>query len=477
MHRNSGVLLHISSLFSEYSCGSFGDNAKYFIDFLSDCGFTYWQTLPFCMVDDYNSPYQSYSAFGGNPYFIDLDILNKKHLISDELLNKSRQNTPYECEFERLKEERYKVLSVAAENCTYKEKVETFIDYNPYLKQVCQFMALKEANSNKPWNEWETSTLDNKTLFMWKFIQYEFINQWMGIKEYANSKGIKIIGDIPIYVSYDSADVWGNKEIFILDEKNLPKKIAGVPPDYFCPDGQLWGNPLYDWDKISQNNFKWWQDRIGYALTLFDGVRLDHFRGFAEFWAVDYGEKTAKNGKWVKGPGKCFIDAIKSVSEDKLIIGEDLGDITQDVYELLEYSEFPGMRVVQFGFLSDGDSTHKPHNYPENCVAYTGTHDNNTLLGYIWECTESQRKELFEYCGYVGDNWDHGYETILRTMFASHASILILPIQDLLRYGSDTRLNTPGRAEGNWSYRITKEQLNEIDKSKFKRLNQLYYRK
>lgn len=476
MQRKSGVLMHISSLYGDYSIGSFGKAAKEFVDFLTECKFSYWQVLPFCMADDVNSPYQSYSTFAGNPYFVDLDILKSKGIVTDAELEAQRQQQPYSAEYVKLYHTRLNFLKEVSKRVKYADDVNNFIDENPYLKQFCEFMALKEANENKPWAQWENEKYSDETLFMWKFIQYEFFTQWADIKEYANNKGIKIIGDIPIYVSLDSADVWANKEQFLLDEKNVPLCVAGVPPDYFCEDGQLWGNPIYNWEAMSKNGYKWWIDRIKHMTNMFDGVRIDHFRGLESYWAVPYGEKTAKNGKWVKGPGMELINKINEVVSDKLIMAEDLGEITPEVEKLVKDSGYPGIRVFQFGFLGDYDNPHMPHNYCNNCVAYTGTHDNNTLLGYLWELDEGNKKRMLEYCNYHSPDWERGYDSILRSIFASCAGIVILPIQDLLGYGSDTRLNIPGKADGNWQFRITKEQLNSIDKNKFRHYNELYKR-
>jgi len=476
MKRQSGVLMHISSLFGDYSIGSFGKSAKYFIDFLEDCGFSYWQVLPFCMADSCNSPYKSYSAFAGNPYFVDLETLAEKGLLTKDELDSVKQSSPYVCEYEYLSKSRMQILMKASERTTDREKIEKFISENKYLSDFCCFMALKEENSGEVWNKWTTDEFDEKILFMWKFIQYEFFAQWSKLKEYANDKGIKIIGDIPIYVDYDSSDVWAEKDNYLLDSDFLPTCGAGVPPDYFCPDGQMWGNPIYNWEYMKKNGFSWWHDRIEHMLSIFDGIRIDHFRGISSYWAVPAESENAKSGEWKQGPAYDFVDMVKKDFPEKLIIAEDLGDITPDVVELLDYSGFPGMRVMQFGFLSDDDSTHLPHNYLNNCIAYTGTHDNNTLLGYIWELDENSRKRLFEYCGYTGDDWNKGFDEIVRTLFASSAGTVIIPVQDLLGYGSDTRMNTPGKAEGNWQFRITKEQLDGINKEKYRNLNKLYKR-
>ncbi len=479
MKRTSGVLMHISSLPGEYSCGAFGKEAKKFIDFLSEGGFTWWQVLPFCMVDECNSPYKSYSAFGGNPYFIDLNILKEKGVLSEEDILPAKQKTPYSCEYERLKLERFPLLKKASKKAKekgLKPDIEEFINKNKHIKKFCEFMSLKSKNLDKAWNEWTDFNIDEEELFAWQFIQYEFFSQWREIKKYANSKGIKIMGDIPIYVSYDSADVWANKELFWLDKDEKPGSVAGVPPDYFSEDGQLWGNPLYNWDKMKEDGYSWWLERLALMLEMFDGVRIDHFRAIESYWSVEAKETTAKNGKWVKGPGMDFINAVNKIKGDNLIVAEDLGIITEEVVRLVEKSGFPGMRVLQFAFMGDDNSPHLPHNYINNCVAYTGTHDNNTLLGYVWEMDEKNRKKLMEYCGYLMPDWNRGYENIIRTMFCSSAGLTVFPVQDLLGYGSDTRLNVPGRAEGNWQYRVTKEQLESIDIKKYKNMNMLYKR-
>ncbi len=476
MKRASGVLMHISSLNGDYGIGSFGREAIEFIDFLKSCGFSYWQTLPFCMVDECNSPYKSYSAFGGNPYFVDLPTLYDEGLITKEELDNSRQQTPYSTEYVRLYHTRSSLLIEASKRVANRTEIEEFIDNNKYLSDFCKFMALKHKNNQAPWYEWSDEEYDEDILFGWKFIQFKFFAQWAKIKKYANENGIKIIGDIPIYVSQDSADVWANKEQFLLDEKNFPTHVAGVPPDYFCPDGQLWGNPIYDWDKMKESDYRWWQDRIKHNFVMFDGVRIDHFRALESYWAVPATEETARCGTWEKGPGMDLIRKIHEIQGDNFIIAEDLGHITKEVEQLVLDSGFPGMRVFQFAFMNNENNPHLPHNYINNSIAYTGTHDNNTLLGYLWELDEWTKKKMLEYCGYTDPDWERGYDSVLRTMFLSNAGLVVLPIQDLLGYGSDTRLNIPGKADGNWQYRVTKDQINSIDKNKFRRFNELYHR-
>lgn len=475
MERASGVLMHISSLYGDYSCGSLGKSAFEFVDFLKSCGFSYWQVLPTGLCDECNSPYKSPSAFAGTPFFIDLEILEKKGLLTEAELENTRQQSPYVCEFDRLKSERLSLLFKAAERAKNKDEINELIDENKELSDFCEFAALKQANADRFWKEWTVKTPKAEDVFAWRFIQYEFFTQWQKLKDYADKNGIKLIGDMPLYVDLDSSDVYFNRELFMLDKNGDPTDVAGVPPDYFSADGQLWGNPLYDYGKMEQDGFSWWKRRIAHNLKMFDGLRIDHFRGIESFFAVKNGETTAKNGRWIKGPGEKLVDAVKQTAGDKLIIAEDLGDITKEVEALLKYSGLPGMRVFQFSFLG-GDNPHLPHNYIKNCIAYSGTHDNNTLLGYLWELDEQTRQRMLCYCGLKGDDWGSGCDDIIRTLFASSAGLVILPIQDVLGYGSDTRMNRPGTAKGNWIYRVTKEQLCGIDKDKYLKLNRTYFR-
>ena len=486
MKRTSGVLLHVSSLWGEYGCGSFGEAAREFIDFLCDAGFGIWQVLPFGIwqvlpfgvVDEYGSPYKSHSSFGGNPFFIDLEELHKRGLVTDDELALARQSSPYLVELEKLERERVALLSLAASRLSSDERksVEKFICGEPYLEKFARFMALRAANNNAEWCDFSTAEIDEGIYFAWCFIQYEFRRQWQSVRDYAGEKGIKIIGDLPIYVSYDSSDVYFEKENFLLDARERPTAIAGVPPDDFYEDGQVWGNPLYDWKYLKKNDFKFWADRLSYNLSLFDGVRIDHFRAIDAYFSIPYGAETAKDGKWVKGPARALVNKIKEVAGDGIIIAEDLGVITDSVRALVEYSGFATTRVLQFGFPASPDNIYKPHNYPKNSAAYTGTHDNNTLLGYVWEISPEARRELFDYCGYEGEDFSQGCESIIRAMLGSHSDIVILPIQDLLVYGRDTRMNTPGRAGANWRYRLTREQLDTIDRAKYRYLNGIFGR-
>ncbi len=493
--RSSGVLMHISSLWGQDSIGSFGRAAYQFVDFLAAGGFTWWQVLPFCMADECNSPYKSYSAFGGNPYFVDLGLLVDAGYLTTDERDTQRQETPYVCEYDKLAKTRLPILRLAASRATEADRatIAAFMEEHPYLEQFCVFMAYRAVNLGRPWYEWEISEEEAQEQamfeiehFAWQFIQYHFMKQWQDVRSYANSKGVRIMGDIPIYVSYDSCDVWANREQFLLDEDGRPAVVAGCPPDAFTEDGQLWGNPIYDWAHMQKDGYAWWSDRMRHMLTLFDGVRIDHFRGLESYWSIPADAETAREGHWERGPREPFVEQIRRVVDEfeaahgqrPLIIAEDLGTDTPDLRTFVEGSGFPGMRILQFGFDGDPANMHAPHNYTRQLVAYTGTHDNNTLLGVMWEQDEAIRRNMLAYCGYTDPNWDSpaAYDAVIRTLFASVADLVVLPIQDVLGFGADTRMNTPGVARGNWEYRVTGEQLASIDREKYRRLNALYGR-
>ncbi|MCD7944570.1 MAG: 4-alpha-glucanotransferase [Clostridia bacterium] len=481
--RKSGVLMHISSLPSGYGCGSFGKYARKFIDKMSECGFTVWQVLPLCVPDSYSSPYSSVSAFSGNPNFIDLETLFEKGYITHAELEAAREKTPYATEFSRLREERPALLKKAARRAlsdkSTADLVDDFMTNHPYIADFCRFAAIKEANGETAWDEWKTENYSPDDEAVHRFIQYEFFSEWASLLKYAHSKGVYIVGDIPFYVARDSSDVWAHREQYLIGKDGKPEWVAGVPPDYFSEDGQLWGNPLYDWETMKKDNFSFWRDRMRHMFSMFDGVRIDHFRAVESYYAVPGTSKTAKNGVWRTGPREAFVDMIKETASEfegeKLIIAEDLGDITDEVRALLDYSGFPGMRVLQFGYLYDGDSLHRPHNYSRNCVAYTGTHDNNTLLGGIWEMPPERRRDLFDYCG-CGNDWNEACVGIIRELFASAADTVIIPIQDILGYGADTRMNKPGIADNNWSFRISKEQLESVNTARYRRFCSIFAR-
>ncbi len=470
--------MHPSSLWGDYSVGSFGKEAYAFVDFLYECGFGVWQTLPFCITDDFNSPYKSPASFSLNPYFIDLPALYREGYITKSEIQDCESKEKYLCEFERLKKERIPLLFKAAERALEKsevrEKTEVFMRENPKVAEAAAFLSLKDKYGNMPhlnFGEGDRGASEP----LWQFLHYEFCRQWQKLKKYANEKGIEIIGDIPIYVSRESADVWKNPDLFLLGSDGNAKEVAGVPPDYFSRDGQLWGNPIYNYKKMKADGYSWWRERIRHTLSLFDGARIDHFRGFDAYWSIPNG-KSAKEGKWKKGPGGALVKAICEEAGDRLLIAEDLGDINDSVRELISKFSLPGMRVFEFAFLGDKNSVHLPHNYINNSVAYTGTHDNNTLLGYLFECDSHTRAKIFEYCTYTGNSIDEGVRFIIKTLFASSAGLIIFPIQDVLGFGADTRMNTPGKSLGNWAYRVSEEQILHVDKGYYRGLSELYSR-
>ena len=395
---------------------------------------------------------------------------------------------PYVCDFEQLEKTRMHLLATAASRTSEEERstIRAFIEAHPYLGQFCDFMALRAANGDRPWYEWTNDTPDESIRFVWQFIQYYFMKQWNEVRAYAAERGVKILGDMPIYVAYDSCDVWANRDQFDLDEKGAPRHVAGCPPDYFAEDGQLWGNPLYNWKKMKEDNFSWWADRMAHMLELFDGVRIDHFRGLEAYWSIPAGAKTAREGQWVKGPGRPFIKRMQEVvaeveartGREAFIVAEDLGEYTPSLKKFVDDSNFPGMRVFQFAFDGDPKNIHLPYNHVKNTVSYTGTHDNNTLLGYIWELDEHTRRQALAYCGYTDEHWDTpaAYEAIIRTLLSGVADLVILPIQDVLGFGADCRMNTPGRSRGNWRYRVTKDQLDSINLGRYRYWNDLYGR-
>lgn len=494
--RSSGVLLHISSLMGPYGIGVFGRDTLRFIDFLKEAGFRAWQVLPFTVPDECNSPYKSVSAFAGNPYFIDPEQLFNKNLITAQELEDCRAASPYAVDFGTLKEQRNALFTKAYSRCTpeLKQQIEGWSLTQPWVKDYALYTAL-QADTGKNWIDWEEPLRKREpaalkaaeerlktTVEKEIFLQFLFFTQWQAVRRYANERGIEIIGDMPIYVSFESADVWTNQELFALNEKGYPAEEAGVPPDYFSEDGQRWGNPLYDWSAMKKDDYRWWVNRISHAHSMFDKIRIDHFRGFSAYWAVPATAKTAKEGQWRQGPGMDFFNTLFRHIDRKALIAEDLGIRDEELEELLRQTDLPGMRVIQFAFLGQDDGMHLPHNYLPNTVAYTGTHDNNTLLGYLWELTPENRRYCLEYCGFEGTSWKDGgsqnpaIKAVLRTLWGSPANLIIVPVQDLLGYGGDTKMNRPGIAEGNWSYRLTEEAFNQLHADTYRRLSQLYNR-
>lgn len=489
--------MHITSLPGPFGVGCFGKEANSFVDFLNEAGFSIWQVLPFHPIDKANSPYKSESAFAGNWLFIDPRGLALDGLVTLGDIEKCIYNsTPYTADYEFAKRAKMQLLRLAFKNAgeEVKSAAKAFAKEHFWAEDYALFKAVKEFNNNAPWWMWAEHLRDyeacrkNKNQFkeeaeFWLFVQYIFFKQLHELKKYANQRGVKILGDMPIYVAMDSADVWSNMKLFEIDKSTfLPREVAGVPPDYFSADGQLWGNPLYNWEEMQANGYSWWIKRLGAEMETYDIVRIDHFRGLESYWAVKNGSKTARDGQWKKGPGMKLFDAVNKAYSNPNIIAEDLGSFDQEVAKLLEASGFPGIRVIQFAFDGNSSNEHIPHNYCKNLVACLGTHDNNTLLGWLYEMQESQRKTVLDYCGFKTNDWGvGGYQApacrrIIETVWGSTANTAIISFQDMCGFGSDARMNIPGVAKNNWRFRTTKETIDNVDKAYFKKINQLYGR-
>lgn len=495
--RTAGVLLHISSLNGPFGIGVMGKEAYAFVDKLSRMNFRYWQVLPLVPVDGSGSPYCSVSAFAGN-----ISLIDPRLLLQDGLLNESDVSeneffeTIYQSQYRFSHQKRLQCLRKAflKIDSDTRSLVDLFAVQNPWVFDFAFFMALKNNQDQKPWWQWDEkyskyeNALKYKDLFkdeidFYIFTQYVFFTQWRKLKEYANSKNVLIFGDMPVYVSRDSVDVWANLSLFEINKDSLmPKEVAGVPPDYFSADGQLWGNPLYNWNEMEKDGYRWWTDRLRCALKLYDKVRIDHFRAFASYWAVPAESKTAKNGVWKKGPGMKLFSCVKEALGQADIVAEDLGTFGEDVIKLLQDSDFPGMRVIQFGFDPNADSTHLPHNYDKNCVAYVGTHDNNTILGWLWEASENERNYALRYCCFGSNDWGQGgpysgsCRAVIESVWRSSANTAIVSVQDMCGFGADARLNIPGTCEENWTFRISEDALNSIDEEYFRQINSVYRR-
>ena len=479
--KQAGILLPISALPSEYGIGGFGKEAYEFVDFLEKAGQSYWQILPLGPTGFGDSPYQSFSSFAGNPYFIGLDFLIKDGKLTEkECKDGDFGKDERQIDYKKIYETRLNLLYKAYEraNLNSNSEYSDFVRENvKWLENYALFMALKDHFGGRPWSEWdEEIKLTNpkaiekysqklkKSIDFWKYVQFEFFTQWNELKRYANSKGIKIIGDIPIYVAYDSADVWSNSALFQLDSNNKPINVAGCPPDGFSKKGQLWGNPLYKWEIHKESGFLWWIYRIEHCFKLYDILRIDHFRGFDRYYSIKYGSSDATEGKWEEGPKNALFEAVRWKIGKKEIIAEDLGFVTQGVRDLLKESGFPGMRVFQFGFDKRDTSAscdHLPHNYIENCVAYTGTHDNPTIVSWFFEIDKDERKSVRAYlCDkFTPDSEIHF--PIIGAVMRSNAKTCIIPIQDYLGYDSRARINTPSTTGANWTWRMNKSDLSD----------------
>ena len=472
--RQNGILMHISSLPSPYGVGSMGVPAYKFIDFLYEAGQSLWQILPLSPTSFGDSPYQSFSVFAGNPYFIDLDILYKDKLISKAALESCKYTKDIETvDYEWLYHNRRALWKSVYKR--FDTESESFISFckkqDTWLSDYALFMALKDAHEGRAWYEWERkyktrakSALaafvkeHGDDIALYKMQQYLFFSQWEMLKEYANKKGIKIIGDMPIYTAYDSADVWANTSLFELDASLTPTNVAGCPPDAFSEDGQRWGNPLYRWDVMAEDGYGWFCRRMKAMSSMYDIVRIDHFRGFAEYCSIPYEDDTAVNGVWIEGPGIALFDAIRSECGECEIIAEDLGFITPSVRKLLSDCNFPGIKVMQFAFDDSEESEYLPHNYEKNCVVYTGTHDNDTIMGWFADSPCAWCEYAIKYLRLTeeeGYNWG-----MIKAAMASPADICILQMQDLLGLDNRARMNTPSTLGGNWAWRIKEECIN-----------------
>ena len=491
--RYSGILLHISSLPSPYGIGSFGEEAYHFVDFLKKAKQHYWQILPMGPTSYGDSPYQSFSTFAGNPYFIDLDTL-----ASDGLLEENEYKKIAWCEsetavdYEALYKNRYVVLEKAYKRfkkCVPNDYSE-FLEKNAvWLDDYALFMALKDAHDGRSWHEWseelrlrEQTALDNarkeqkERIGLYRFIQYEFFLQWGKLKEYANKSGVRIIGDLPIYVADDSADVWANPKLFNLDKNGVPRRVAGCPPDFFSADGQLWGNPVYDWKEHKRTGYEWWIRRLEACFSIYAVLRIDHFRGFAGFYSIPNGSKNAKRGRWEKGPGIDLFNKARERLSSFPVIAENLGFLTPDVFELLDECGFPGMNLLQFAFgAKDKDNTNLPHNIKENCVVYAGTHDNMTIKEWVDSIPKADKAKLLAYMGQT--NTDDFVTKFIKLTLSTVARLAIITFQDYLGLGKGARMNEPSTLSGNWQWRCSKEDINDPLAAKIARLCRLYDRR
>lgn len=478
--RSAGILLHPTSLPSRFGIGDFGNDAYRFVDFLNATGQKLWQILPLGPTGYGDSPYQCLSAFAGNPLLISFDKLVEEKIILPEMLE-DVPSFPLKIDYGRVIE--YKFFKLKEIYNYFKKNDKSFL-LNEY-QQFCEdekfwlydyslFAAIKDYFNGAPWNEWEDSikkmiperinnlkkTLHDKIEFH-KFIQFLFFKQWKELKSYANSKGIKIIGDLPIFVAFDSADVWVNKHLFEVTDEGKPLFIAGVPPDYFSPTGQRWGNPHYRWDVMEQDDYDWWRKRVQSLLNLTNIIRIDHFRGFYNYYKIPGASPTAEIGEWVLGPGEKFFFTLEKYFGKLPIIAEDLGILAPEVYELRDKFNFPGMKILQFAFGTNGEKKFLPHRFVQNCVVYTGSHDNDTTIGW-WNSIQNDGTDTKEFfMNYTGSNGQDVCKDLIRLAYSSIAALVIIPLQDWLRLGTEARMNFPGRPDGNWSWRFSWDQISE----------------
>ena len=486
--RASGILLPVTSLPSPYGIGCFSKEAYEFVDQLEKGGEKYWQILPLGPTGYGDSPYQSFSTYAGNPYFIDLETLIEEGLLTKEECDQADfGENEEEIDYEKIYNARFKVLKLAyarakknglMESKAYRTYLE---EEKAWLSDYALYMAVKDSFDGKSWDQLgcvEDCCRKEKDIRLrkpeaiaayqerlsaeidfYEFLQYLFAGQWAGLKAYANEQGIEIIGDIPIYVAFDSADTWANPKLFQLDEENLPVAVAGCPPDAFSATGQLWGNPLYAWDYHKKTGYDWWMKRVACCFKLYDIIRIDHFRGFDEYYAIPYGDETAENGEWMPGPGMDLFRTMKETLGNLPIIAEDLGFLTDTVRQLLKDSGYPGMKVLEFAFGGDRKNPHLPHNYTQNCVVYGGTHDNETLMGYFIEHPDWELGYAYDYLD-TRDK-ERMVDQVFRAAYGSVANLVIFAVQDILKLGNWARMNTPSTLGTNWKWRMKKGELND----------------
>ena len=494
-YRYSGVLAHPTSFPSPYGIGDFGKGAYDFIDFLAESGQHLWQILPMVPITSFgNSPYQGYSVFAGEPLLISPELLLKAGLLEQADLSQLPDFNPDRVDYDRVREYKYPLYQKAYERFAHSENKELQKDYDTFcqdnedwLADYCLYMALKDEQDGLSWTKWPESlrNLDRQNRIFWEkelkdqihyqaFLQFMFYTQWHTLKRYANDKGIAIVGDIPIFVSSDGADVWANRRLFQVDTKGYPSSVAGVPPDYFSATGQKWGNPLYDWKEHKKEGYRWWIRRVKHQLDQVDYVRIDHFRGFEAYWEIPADAETAMTGEWKKGPGaELFLTIQKELGDDLPIFAEDLGLITPEVTALRDQFGFPGMRILQFAF-EGGESSFLPHQFDtRNCICYTGTHDNDTTVGWYQHTSDYARDKVRRYMNTDASSvsWD-----FIRICLGTIARYAIFPVQDLLKVGSDCRMNTPGTAEHNWEWRFREGSLNSGMAGGLRQMTELFGR-
>ena len=492
MNRRSGILLHISSLPGKHGIGDMGKEARRFVDFLAAARQEIWQILPLGPTGYGNSPYQCYSAFAGNPLFIDPEELVAEQLLSAKELENLPVFPSERVDYDRVREYKNGLLNKAF--CVFQERMGYFQnDYSAFLNEhgwwlndYALFRAIKSLDEQKTWTQWETGLkrrneqelqsyreqLDNEINFH-RFLQFVFFRQWFALKKYANERNVSIIGDIPLYVSSDSSDVWANQDLFLLDEQGNPSLAGGVPPDYFSETGQLWGNPVFNWQRLKERNYDWWVARVHFNLRMFDQVRIDHFRGLESFWAIPATEKTAINGKWLPAGGYELLSILKNQLGELPVIAEDLGVITPEVEKLRDDFGLPGMKIMQFAFSSDETNENLPHNTGENFVMYTGTHDNDTSGGWFRHATKAERQILGQYLKFPFFRFSRRF---IEMAWATAARQTIVPLQDLMGLGSAARMNIPGTASGNWEWRFRWKMLKSGQQNFLRKITQKYNR-